>query len=96
MVDTGRTGRRPDAATDAFVTHRNLLFTVAYEILGSAADAEDVLQETWLSWVDVDLDEVRDKRAYMVRIATRQALTRLRSLGRRRSRTSVPGCPSRC
>ncbi|WP_443034897.1 sigma factor [Streptomyces sp. BE133] len=35
-------------ATEAFVAHRNLLFTVAYEMLGSAADAEDVLQETWL------------------------------------------------
>ena len=36
--------------TEAFVAHRNLLFTVAYEMLGSAADAEDVLQETWLRW----------------------------------------------
>ncbi|XVQ81814.1 sigma factor [Microbispora siamensis] len=39
-----------DPATEAFVAHRNLLFTVAYEMLGSAADAEDVLQETWLRW----------------------------------------------
>ncbi len=38
------------SATDVFVAHRNLLFTVAYEMLGSAADAEDVLQETWLRW----------------------------------------------
>jgi len=45
--------------TDAFVAHRNLLFTVAYEMLGSAADAEDVLQETWLRWVEVDHEEVR-------------------------------------
>ncbi|GAA4523356.1 RNA polymerase sigma-70 factor [Brachybacterium paraconglomeratum] len=72
------------AATVAFVAHRNLLFTVAYEILGSAVDAEDVLQETWLRWVDVDLDSVREPRAYLVRIATRQALNRLRSLERRR------------
>ncbi|MFI9552948.1 RNA polymerase sigma-70 factor [Nonomuraea endophytica] len=73
-----------EAATEAFVTHRNLLFTVAYEMLGSAADAEDVLQETWLKWAGVELDEVRDRRAYLVRITTRQALTRLRALGRRR------------
>ncbi|WP_324650062.1 RNA polymerase sigma-70 factor [Georgenia sp. H159] len=71
-------------ATDAFVAHRNLLFTVAYEILGSATDAEDVLQETWLRWVDVDLTEVRDRRAYLVRIATRQALNRVRTLQRRK------------
>ncbi|WP_408050467.1 RNA polymerase sigma-70 factor [Streptomyces sp. HO565] len=77
-------GRRADVATDAFVTHRNLLFTVAYEMLGSAADAEDVLQETWLRWAGVDLAEVRDPRAYLVRITTRQALTRLRTLGRRK------------
>ncbi|QLQ38787.1 RNA polymerase sigma-70 factor [Micromonospora robiginosa] len=73
-----------DRATEEFVAHRNLLFTVAYEMLGSAADAEDVLQETWLRWAGVDLDEVRDRRAYLVRITTRQALTRLRTLGRRK------------
>ncbi|WP_433649925.1 RNA polymerase sigma-70 factor [Micromonospora zamorensis] len=75
---------RADRAVDAFVTHRNLLFTVAYEMLGSAADAEDVLQETWLRWADADLPSVRDQRAYLVRITTRQALNRLRALGRRR------------
>ncbi|GAA5142453.1 RNA polymerase sigma-70 factor [Pseudonocardia adelaidensis] len=77
-------GSRPDRATEAFLTHRNLLFTVAYEMLGSAADAEDVLQETWLRWAGVDLDTVLDQRAYLVRITTRQALTRLRTLGRRK------------
>jgi RNA polymerase sigma-70 factor (ECF subfamily) len=69
---------------DPFVTNRSLLFTVAYEMLGSAADAEDVVQETWLRWADVDRAEVRDPRAYLVRIVTRQALNRLRTLARRR------------
>ena len=69
---------------DPFVTHRSLLFTVAYEMLGSAADAEDVVQESWLRWADVDRAEVRDPRAYLVRIVTRQALNRLRTLARRR------------
>src|SRR5450755_2409582 len=69
---------------DPFVTHRGLLFTVAYEMLGSAVDAEDVVQETWLRWADVDHAEVRDPRAYLVRIVTRQALNRLRSVSRRR------------
>jgi len=69
---------------DPFVTHRGLLFTVAYEMLGSALDAEDVLQETWLRWADVDQTEVRDPRAYLVRIVTRQALNRLRTVTRRR------------
>jgi RNA polymerase sigma-70 factor (TIGR02957 family) len=69
---------------DPFVAHRPLLFTVAYEMLGSAGDAEDVVQETWLRWAEVDQAEVRDPRAYLVRIVTRQALNRLRTLARRR------------
>ncbi|MFB7875029.1 RNA polymerase sigma-70 factor [Nocardia sp. NPDC056064] len=82
-----------DPATEAFVAHRNLLFTVAYEMLGSAADAEDVLQETWLRWVDVDHATVRDARAYLVRITTRQSLTRLRTLGRRKETYVGPWLP---
>ncbi|MEV6159029.1 RNA polymerase sigma-70 factor [Nonomuraea sp. NPDC052129] len=82
-----------DPATEAFLTHRNLLFTVAYEMLGSAADAEDVLQETWLLWAGVDLGTVRDQRAYLVRITTRQALKRLRTLGRRKESYVGPWLP---
>ncbi|MGZ4184484.1 MAG: RNA polymerase sigma-70 factor [Solirubrobacteraceae bacterium] len=69
---------------DPFVAHRSLLFTVAYEMLGSAADAEDVLQESWLRWADVDRAEIRDPRAYLIRVVTRQALNRLRTVSRRR------------
>jgi RNA polymerase sigma-70 factor (TIGR02957 family) len=72
---------------DPFVDHRSLLFTVAYEMLGSAAEAEDVVQETWLRWADIGdaaRDEVSDPRAYLVRMVTRQALNRLRTLARQR------------
>ncbi|MFD4604409.1 RNA polymerase sigma-70 factor [Streptomyces sp. NPDC058464] len=69
---------------DSFVAHRSLLFTVAYEMLGSAADAEDVVQETWLRWAGVDRTQVHDPRAYLVRAVTRQALNRVRTLSRRR------------
>ena len=72
---------------DPFLTHRSLLFTVAYEMLGSAADAEDVVQETWLRWADLGADgqaAVQNPRAYLVRIVTRQALNRLRTVARRR------------
>jgi RNA polymerase sigma-70 factor (TIGR02957 family) len=82
-----------DPATETFLLHRNLLFTVAYEMLGSAADAEDVLQETWLRWAGVDLDTVRDQRAYLVQITTRQALGRLRMLGRRKESYVGPWLP---
>ncbi|MFC7585725.1 RNA polymerase sigma-70 factor [Nonomuraea antimicrobica] len=89
-------GGRMDCATEAtetFLAHRNLLFTVAYEMLGSAADAEDVLQETWLRWVKVDLDQVRDQRAYLVRIATRRSLDRLRAMKRRKEAYVGPWLP---
>src|ERR1017187_9476005 len=69
---------------DPFVSHRGLLFTVAYEMLGSAADAEDVVQETWLRWANVDQAEVHDPRAYLVRMVARQALNRIRTLSRLR------------
>jgi RNA polymerase sigma-70 factor (TIGR02957 family) len=82
-----------DAGTDAFVAHRRLLFTVAYEMLGSAADAEDVVQESWLKWSGVDQAEVRDHRAYLVRIVTRTALDRLRTLARRREDYIGPWLP---
>ena len=62
---------------DPFVTHRSLLFTVAYAMLGAAADAEDVVQEAWLRWTAVDHGAVRDPRAYAVAIVTRKALDRM-------------------
>jgi RNA polymerase sigma-70 factor (TIGR02957 family) len=69
---------------DPFVAHRSLLFTVAYEMLGSRTDAEDVLQEAWLRWADVDQSQVRDSRAYLVRVVARQSLNQMRTLSRRR------------
>jgi RNA polymerase sigma-70 factor (ECF subfamily) len=89
----GDSGRRSGPATESFLAHRNLLFTVAYEMLGSAADAEDVLQETWLRWAGVDLDGVENQRAYLVRITTRLALMRLRTLGRRKETYVGPWLP---
>lgn len=78
------TARSLGVVTNPFVTHRGLLFTVAYEMLGSAADAEDVVQEAWLRWSRVDASEVHDPRAYLVQVVTRQALNRLRTVARRR------------
>ena len=72
---------------DPFVAHRGLLFTVAYEMLGAASDAEDVVQETWLRWDAIGEEaraEVRDPRAFLVRMVARKALDRLRSNARRR------------
>ncbi|MBC9226534.1 RNA polymerase sigma-70 factor [Aeromicrobium sp. zg-636] len=84
------------AVTDVlaeFTAHRPLLFTVAYEMLGSAADAEDVVQEAWLRWSADDREDVREPRAYLVRIATRLALNRLRTLSRQRESYVGPWLP---
>ncbi|OLT11949.1 RNA polymerase subunit sigma-24 [Pseudonocardia sp. CNS-139] len=69
---------------EVFAEHRALLFTVAYEILGSAADAEDVLQDSYLRWVAADPVGVEHPRAYLVQVVTRQALNQLRARARRR------------
>lgn len=71
-------------AEDVFSEHRPLLFTIAYEMLGSASDAEDVLQESYLRWSAVDPAEVEHPRAYLVRVVTRQALNHLRAVRARR------------
>jgi len=81
------------SATDHFVEHRNLLFTVAYELLGSSQDAEDVLQETWLRWASEEREDVRDPRAYLVRIVSRLSLNRLRTLSRQRETYVGPWLP---
>jgi RNA polymerase sigma-70 factor (ECF subfamily) len=82
-----------DRATESFLAHRNLLFTVAYEMLGSAADVEDVLQEAWLRWVRVEQGHVQDDRAFLVRVTTRLALDRLRTMKRRKESYVGPWLP---
>ncbi len=79
--------------THPFTENRRLLFTVAYEMLGAAADAEDVVQETWLRWSAGDRSDVVEPRAYLVRITTRLALNRLRTLQRSRETYVGPWLP---
>ncbi|MBO4254399.1 RNA polymerase sigma-70 factor [Streptomyces griseorubiginosus] len=69
-----------DTATDVFEEHRPVLLGVAYRMLGRVADAEDVVQEAWLRWSGADRGEVREPRAYLVRITTRLAIDRLRQV----------------
>ncbi|MFC6010314.1 RNA polymerase sigma-70 factor [Nocardia lasii] len=67
---------------DPFTTFRPLLFTIAYQILGSATDAEDVLQDSYLRWRDAT--DVTHPRAYLVQIVTRRSINHLRTIRRRR------------
>ncbi|MGP4110085.1 RNA polymerase sigma-70 factor [Streptomyces sp. 4N509B] len=68
-----------DAAQDPYTEHRRLLFATAYRMLGSVADAEDVLQDAWLAWNAVDRSTVRHPKAYLVRTVTNLSLNRLTS-----------------
>jgi RNA polymerase sigma-70 factor (TIGR02957 family) len=77
----------------SFDRHRRLLFSVAYQMLGSVADAEDVVQDTWLRWSAADRGEVADPRAYLVQITTRLALDRMGSARSRRESYIGPWLP---
>ncbi|HEY2792631.1 MAG TPA: RNA polymerase sigma-70 factor [Micromonosporaceae bacterium] len=78
-------------ATDVFTDNRPLLFSVAYRLTGSVADAEDVVQDAWLRWSRVDADGVREPKAYLVKTVTNLALTELTS-ARARRETYVGPC----
>ncbi|QXF81223.1 RNA polymerase sigma-70 factor [Rhodococcus pyridinivorans] len=78
---------------DVFTEHRGLLFSIAYEITGSVADSEDVLQESYIRWARTDTGSVDNPRAYAAQIVTRQALNSLRSAQRRREDYVGPWLP---
>jgi DNA-directed RNA polymerase specialized sigma24 family protein len=77
----------------AFGRHRRLLFTVAYDLLGSVSDAEDIVQDAWLRWSSAERSDVRDARAYLVRVVTIQSLNRLRTNRARRETYVGPWLP---
>ncbi|TDB86546.1 sigma-70 family RNA polymerase sigma factor [Actinomadura sp. KC216] len=96
-------GATEDAATRVFADHRELLFSVVYNLLGSVADTEDVLQDTWLRWSarnaagEADsphgAGEIENPRAYLVRIAVNTALARQADISRRRETYVGPWLP---
>ncbi|NDK91889.1 sigma-70 family RNA polymerase sigma factor [Gordonia desulfuricans] len=83
----------PDEHLRVFIEHRPLLFTIAYEILGAATESDDVLQESYQRWAAVDLSGVDDRRAYLAKIVTRQALNAARTAMRRREDYIGPWLP---
>jgi RNA polymerase sigma factor (sigma-70 family) len=92
MAEAGPSADRADA-TGVFGEHRNLLFAVAYRILGRVTDAEDVVQEAWLRWANAKLEEVADPRAFLIRVTTRLAIDRLRRAKTRRESYVGPWLP---
>ncbi|MDQ0766283.1 RNA polymerase sigma factor SigJ [Streptomyces canus] len=85
----------PDAqeTTGVFVEHRELLFGVVYNMLGSVTDTEDVLQDTWLSWSRRGAGGIDNPRAYLVRITVNHALQRRAVVNRRRETYVGPWLP---
>ncbi|WP_235030891.1 RNA polymerase sigma factor SigJ [Nonomuraea solani] len=79
--------------TETFLDHRELLFSIVYDMLGSVADTEDVLQETWLAWTSRTGEAVSHPRAYLVRIAVNRALSRRAAISRRREEYIGPWLP---
>jgi RNA polymerase sigma-70 factor, ECF subfamily len=84
---------RGDEHVERFTHLRPLLFTIAYEILGSATESDDVLQESYLRWAEVDLATVRDTKSYLAQLVTRQSLNALRAQSRRREDYVGPWLP---
>ncbi|WP_027942109.1 RNA polymerase sigma factor SigJ [Amycolatopsis taiwanensis] len=82
-----------DEHAERFTLLRPLLFTIAYEILGSATESDDVLQDSYLRWAEVDLATVRDTKSYLARLVTRQALNAVRANARRREDYIGPWLP---
>lgn len=82
-----------DEHAERFTLLRPLLFTIAYEILGSATESDDVLQESYLRWAKVDLSTVQDTKAYLAQLVTRQSLNALRAQSRRREEYVGPWLP---
>ena len=78
---------------ERFTLLRPLLFTIVYEILGSATESDDVLQDSYLRWAEVDLATVRDTKSYLAQLVTRQALNALRDGARRREDYVGPWLP---
>ncbi|MFD0581187.1 sigma factor [Dactylosporangium darangshiense] len=83
------------ADAERFEALRPLLLGLAYRLLGSMWDAEDVVQDAYLRWMRTDGSQVREPRAFLVTVVSRLALDQLRSARATRRPTPAPGCPSR-
>jgi RNA polymerase sigma-70 factor (ECF subfamily) len=82
-----------DGRTAAFNENRPLLFSIAYRMLGSAADAEDIVQEAFLKWHRADIADVAAKKSYLSTMVTRLAIDHLESARVRREVYVGPWLP---
>jgi RNA polymerase sigma-70 factor (ECF subfamily) len=92
-LDHGITGTESSGPVEVFEQHRRLLLGVAYRLLGSMWDAEDVVQEAYLRWMGTDRDQLREPRAFLITVVSRLALDQLRSARVRREAYTGPWLP---
>jgi len=85
--------RNPISATATFEAARRRLLSIAYRMLGSVAEAEDVVQETWIRWHEAQALPLTTPVAWLTTVATRLAIDRLRHLQHERATVAVPWLP---
>ncbi len=83
----------PGSNVQIFSGHRDRLFGIAYRMLGSRADAEDVLQDAWLRWHEQDTAALRSTEAWLTTMVTRLAIDRLRAVKTQRAAYLGPWLP---
>ncbi|SFL91305.1 sigma-70 family RNA polymerase sigma factor [Marinobacter zhejiangensis] len=82
-----------ETSLSAFESHRNYLMALAYRMLGSVSEAEDILQDAWLRWHHSDCAGVRNPRAYLAQVVSRLCLDRWNEASRRRETYVGPWLP---
>lgn len=93
-VDRGRAATPTmNGPADIFESHRARLFGIAYRMLGSRADAEDVLQDAYLRWHETTGSDIQSPTAFLITVTSRLCLDRLRQSNRRRTQDIGPGLP---
>jgi RNA polymerase sigma-70 factor, ECF subfamily len=73
---------------EKFIEYRNLIFSIAYDMLGSVEDAEDIVNEVYLKWMSINTEEIKQTKAYLVKVATNMSINYLRSARKKREQYS--------
>ena len=74
--------------SEIFLEYRNLIFSIAYDMLGSVDDAEDIVNEVYLKWMSIDAEEIKQVKAYLVKVATNMSINYLKSARKKREQYS--------
>lgn len=93
MTEDGAPGGDLDTAVQIFAAQRRRLFGIAYRMLGTVADAEDIVQDTWIRWQNTDRTQVRESAAFLTTVTTRLSINVLQSARAKRETYIGPWLP---